>query len=220
MAHSLLEIWRSLTDPEQLIHLLSQVIQGWLGYALLAGIVFAETGLLVGLFLPGDSLLFTVGVVCGAGELDIVRICALLAVMSILGDQSGYFLGYRTGPRIFARPDSLLFKQAYVGRTQAFYEKHGGKTLIYAKFVPIVRTFAPFMAGVGRMRYLRFLAFNVWGGIGWVVSMTLGGYFLGAVPMVRHNFEKVVIGIVLVSVLPMVIHYLRSRKPAPAVAAD
>lgn len=218
--HFLLEIWRSLTDPERLIQLLSQVITGWLGYALIAGIVFAETGLLVGLFLPGDSLLFTVGVVCGAGELDIVRICILLAVMSVLGDQSGYFLGYRTGPKIFSRRDSLVFKQEYVTRTQTFYEKHGGKTLIYAKFVPIVRTFAPFMAGVGRMRYLRFLAFNVWGGIGWVVSMTLGGYFLGAVPMVRHNFEKVVIGIVLVSVLPMVIHYLRSRKPAPAVAAD
>lgn len=218
--HFLLEIWRSLTDPERLIQLLSQVITGWLGYALIAGIVFAETGLLVGLFLPGDSLLFTVGVVCGAGELDIVRICILLAVMSVLGDQSGYFLGYRTGPKIFSRRDSLVFKQEYVTRTQTFYEKHGGKTLIYAKFVPIVRTFAPFMAGVGRMRYLRFLAFNVWGGIGWVVSMTLGGYFLGAVPIVRHNFEKVVIGIVLVSVLPMVIHYLRSRKPAPAVAAD
>lgn len=217
--HFLLDVWRSLTDPERLIHLLSQVITGWLGYALLAGIVFAETGLLVGLFLPGDSLLFTVGVVAGAGELDIVRICALLTVMSILGDQSGYFLGRRTGPKIFRRPDSLLFKQAYVTRTQAFYEKHGGKTLIYAKFVPIVRTFAPFMAGVGQMRYARFASFNVWGGIGWVVSMTLAGYFLGTVPVVRHNFEKVVIGIVVVSVLPMVIHYLRSRKAVNVASA-
>ena len=102
--HFLLDVWRSLTDPERLIHLLSQVITGWAGYALLAGIVFAETGLLIGLFLPGDSLLFTVGVVCGAGELDILRICALLAVMSVLGDQSGYFLGYRTGPRFSAVP--------------------------------------------------------------------------------------------------------------------
>lgn len=215
--HVLLEVWRSLTDPERLIHLLSQVITGWLGYALLAGVVFAETGLLVGLFLPGDSLLFTVGVVCGAGELDIVRICALLTVMSVLGDQSGYFLGYRTGPRIFSRPDSLVFKQEYVTRTQAFYAKHGGKTLVYAKFVPIVRTFAPFMAGVGRMRYSRFVSFNIFGGIGWVLSMTLGGYFLGTVPIVRHNFEKVVIGIVFVSVLPMVVHYLRSRRSMPAI---
>jgi membrane-associated protein len=214
MLHSLLEVWRSLTDPERLIHLLASVITGWTGYALLAAIVFAETGLLVGLFLPGDSLLFTVGVVAGAGELDIVRICALLTFMSIAGDQSGFFLGLRTGPRIFNRPDSLVFKQEYVKRTQAFYEKHGGKTLIYAKFVPIVRTFAPFMAGVGRMRYFRFLSFNIFGGIGWVLSMTLAGYNLGNVPVIRHNFEKVVIGIAVVSVLPMVIHYFKSREPA------
>jgi membrane-associated protein len=212
MLHSLLDVWRSLTDPDRLIHLLTQVLTGWLGYALLGCIVFAETGLLVGLFLPGDSLLFTVGVVCGAGDLDIVKICALLTVVSIAGDQSGYFLGYRTGPRIFSRPDSTLFKQEYVLRTQAFYEKHGGKTLIYAKFVPIVRTFAPFMAGVGQMKYTRFLAFNIVGGLGWVLSATLAGYYLGGVPIVRHNFEKVAIGIAVVSVLPMVIQYFQSRK--------
>jgi len=218
--HFLIEVWRSLTDPEQLIHLLSQVITGGWGYALIAGVVFAETGLLVGLFFPGDSLLFTVGVVAGAGELDIFRICALLTLMSIVGDQCGYFLGYRTGPTIFRRPDSLLFKQEYVARTQAFYEKHGGKTLIYAKFVPIVRTFAPFMAGVGRMRYARFLSFNIFGGIGWVLSMTLAGYNLGGVSLIRRNFEKVVIGIVLVSVLPMILHYFRSRAAAEELGAE
>src|SRR5271170_2247438 len=212
MLHTLFDVWRSLTDPEKLIHLLTAVITGWAGYALLAGVVFAETGLLLGLFLPGDSLLFTVGVVCGAGDLDIVKICALLTVVSIAGDQSGYFLGYRTGPKIFSRPDSRFFKQEYVRRTQAFYEKHGGKTLIYAKFVPIVRTFAPFMAGVGQMKYSRFLSFNIFGGIGWVISMTLAGYFLGGIPVVRHNFEKVVIGIAVVSVLPMAIQYFRSRR--------
>ena len=213
-----LEVWRSLTDPDQLIRLLTQVITGWLGYALLAGIVFAETGLLVGLFLPGDSLLFTVGVVAGAGQLNIVEICALLTLASVLGDQSGYFLGYRTGPRIFSRPDSVVFKQAYVTRTQAFFARHGGKTLIYAKFVPIIRTFAPFMAGVGRMSYPRFFAFNLVGGIGWVLSMTLAGYYLGGIPLIRRNFEKVVIGIVIVSVLPLVIQFLKSRRslaPAP-----
>jgi membrane-associated protein len=157
-------------------------------------------------------LLFTVGVVCGAGDLDIVKICSLLVVVSILGDQSGYFLGYRTGPKIFARPDSRFFKQEYVRQTQAFYEKHGGKTLIYAKFVPIVRTFAPFMAGVGRMNYTRFLSFNIFGGLGWVLLATLAGYKFGRYPIVQHNFEKVVIGIVVVSVLPMVIQVLRSRK--------
>jgi len=212
MIASLLEVWRSLTDPDRLIHLLSQVVTGWFGYALLAGIVFAETGLLVGLFLPGDSLMFTVGVVAGAGQLDIVQICALLVAASILGDQVGYFLGYRTGPAIFSRPDSRLFKQEYVTRTQQFYERHGGKTLIYAKFVPFIRTFAPFMAGVGRMSYLRFLSFNVWGGLSWVLIATLAGYKLGAIPVVRHNFEKVVIGIVFVSVAPLLIQYLRSRR--------
>src|SRR5579862_5578103 len=212
MADSLLEIWRSLTDPDRLIHLLATALTGWYGYVLLAGIVFAETGLLVGLFLPGDSLLFTVGVVSGAGQLDIVNVCLMLAIASIAGDQSGYFLGNRTGPGIFSRPDSRFFKQEYVRRTQAFYEKHGGKTLIYAKFVPIVRTFAPFMAGVGGMRYARFFSFNVFGGLGWVLSATLAGYYLGGIPVVRHNFEKVVIGIAVVSVLPMVFQFFQSRK--------
>ena len=214
--HFILEVWRSLTNPDQLIQLLTQVLTGWLGYGLLAFIVFAETGLLVGLFLPGDSLLFTVGVVAGAGELDIVRITLLLVIASIAGDQSGYFLGRRTGPSIFSRKDSRVFKQEYVTRTQAFYAKHGGKTLIYAKFVPVVRTFAPFMAGVGRMSYSRFVSFNVFGGLGWVLSMTLAGYFLGGVPFVRRNFEKVVIGIVVVSVLPLLIQYWHSRRATAA----
>jgi membrane-associated protein len=214
-----LEVWRSLTDPERLIHLLSVVFTGWLGYALLAGIVFAETGLLVGLFLPGDSLLFTVGVVAGAGDLDIVRIGALLAFASVAGDQSGYFLGFRTGPRVFSRPDSRLFKREYVTRTMQFYERHGGKTLIYAKFVPVVRTFAPFMAGVGRMRYVRFLSFNVFGGMGWVLSMTAAGYFLGGVPFVRRNFEKVVLGIVLISVAPLVIQFVQAHRARRSLKA-
>jgi membrane-associated protein len=218
MLSTLLDVFRSLTDPDKLIHLLTQVMTGWLGYGLLASVVFAETGLLFGLFLPGDSLLFTVGVVAGAGDLDIVKICALLTVVSILGDQSGYLLGYRTGPKIFSRPDSRFFKQEYVRRTQAFYEKHGGKTLIYAKFVPIVRTFAPFMAGVGQMRYSRFLSFNIFGGIGWVISMTLAGFYLGRFEVIRHNFEKVVIGIVLISVLPVLIQYLQSRKKVSVVS--
>lgn len=211
-----IEVWRSLTDPDRLIHLLSQVITGWWGYALLASIVFAESGLLVGLFLPGDSLLFTIGVVAGAGDLDIAQIALLLVIASIAGDQSGYFLGHRAGPRIFSRPDSRVFKQEYVVNTQAFYAKHGGKTLIYAKFVPIVRTFAPFMAGVGRMPYWRFLSFNVFGGLGWVLSMTFAGYFMGGVPFIRKHFEFVVIGIVVISVLPVIVHYLQSRRETSA----
>ena len=212
MAGLLFEIWKSLTDPDRLIHLLTQVVTGWFGYALLAGVVFAETGLLIGLFLPGDSLLFTVGVVAGAGELNIAQICVVLAAASILGDQCGYFLGRRTGPAIFSRPDSRWFKQDYVTRTQHFYERHGGKTLIYAKFVPVVRAFAPYMAGVGRMKYVRFFSFNVWGGLGWVLSMTLGGYVLGNYSFIRRNFEKVVLGIVFLSVVPLLVQYLQSRR--------
>jgi len=208
----LLEVWHSLTNPDGLLHLLTAVFTGWWGYALLAAIVFAETGLLVGLFLPGDSLLFTIGVVAGAGGLDIVQILLLLTIASVAGDQSGYFLGFRTGSRIFSRPDSRLFKQEYVKRTMEFFERHGGKTLIYAKFVPIVRTFAPFMAGVGKMRYGRFLSFNVFGGIGWVASMTFAGYYLGRIAWIRQNFEKVVLGIVLISVLPVVLQLVQSRR--------
>lgn len=214
MLESLLEVWHSLTDPELLIRLLSQVITGWYGYALLAGIVFAETGLLIGLFLPGDSLLFTVGVVCGAGQLDLFEVVLLLTAAAIVGDQTGYMLGRHTGPAIFARPDSRIFKQEYVRRTQAFFAKHGGKTIIYARFVPVVRTFAPFMAGVGQMSYSRFVSFNVFGGIGWVAGIVIAGYYLGGVPIVRAHFEKVVIGIVVLSVLPLAIQYFSSRRAA------
>lgn len=212
MVQTLLEFLRTLTNPEKLIELLTTVLSGPMGYLMLFGIVFAETGLLMGFFLPGDSLLFTVGVVAGAGHLDLVLINVLLMAAAIIGDGVGYYLGRRTGPAIFKRPDSRFFKQEYIRRTEEFYARHGGKTIIYARFVPIVRTFAPFMAGVGQMRYGRFLSFNVFGGIGWVAAMTVSGYLLGNVPFVRQHFEKVVIGIVLVSVLPIVLEYFRGRK--------
>lgn len=205
-------VFKTLTDPDRLIQFLATVVTGWYGYLILFAVVFAETGLLVGFFLPGDSLLFTVGVVAGAGSLDVFTIIALLSVAAIVGDQVGYMLGKSTGSRIFDRPDSRFFKQDYLRQTQAFYDKHGGKTLIYARFVPIVRTFAPFMAGVAKMPYGRFVAYNIFGGIGWVVLMILSGYFLGQFPLVRRHFEKIVIGIVFVSVLPVVIEVLRSRK--------
>ncbi|MCC6366278.1 MAG: VTT domain-containing protein [Bryobacterales bacterium] len=212
MIEALLEFLRILTNPEKLIHLLSTVLGGPLGYLMLFGVVFAETGLLVGLFLPGDSLLFTVGVVAGAGELDIVLINVLLMAAAIIGDGTGYYLGMRTGPAIFRRPDSLLFKQEYLKRTHEFYEKHGGKTIIYARFVPIVRTFAPFVAGVGRMTYRRFLSFNIFGGIGWVFLMTMLGYGLGNVPIVRAHFEKAILGIIVISVMPVVWEFVKSRR--------
>ena len=210
--HELLELFRSLTDPEKLRALLTTVLSGWWSYALLFAIVFAETGLLVGFFLPGDSLLFTVGVVAGAGDLNVYLITAVLIVAAIVGDAVGYSLGRHAGPHVFNRPDSRFFRREHLLKTKAFYEKHGGKTIIYARFVPIIRTFAPFVAGVAQMPYSRFAAFNIFGGIGWVILMTFSGYFLGNVDIVRRHFEKVVVGIVLVSVAPVVIEYVRHRR--------
>ena len=181
----------TLTTPERLIQLLSTAMSGWLGYAMLTGIVFAETGLLVGFVLPGDSLLFTIGVVAGAGQLNLGIIMLLLTCACLLGDWCGYLLGRRAGPAIFKRPDSRFFKQEYLQRTHAFYEKHGGKTIIYAKFVPIIRTFAPFVAGVGKMQYSRFLSFDIFGAIGWVFSMTILGYGLGGIPVGAAELREV-----------------------------
>lgn len=216
MIGELIDFLRTLWTPDRLIPFLGKILTSWPGYAMLFGIVFAETGLLVGFIFPGDSLLFTIGVVAGAGDLNIYAICGTLIAAAILGDQSGYFLGYRTGPKIFNRQDSRFFKQDYVRHTQDYYDKYGGKTLILAKFVPIVRTFAPFMAGVGRMPYLRFLSFNVFGGLGWVLSMTLLGYYLGEVPIVRRHFEKVVLGIVFISVLPVIVHAWKAHRARSA----
>jgi len=218
MLQTLLEFYRTLTNPEKLIELLSTLLSGWLGYAALFGIVFSETGLLVGLFLPGDSLLFTVGVVAGAGHLDIVWVNAVLMCAAMMGDSTGYWLGRTTGPRIFNRPDSLLFKQEYITRTNAFYERYGGKTLIMARFVPIVRTFASYVAGVGQMRYLRFLPFSIGGGVGWVFSMTMLGYSLGSIPFVRRYFDKVILGIIFISLLPTVIEIFRARRSSVHMA--
>jgi membrane-associated protein len=202
MIQSVLEFLRSLTNPERLIQLLSTLLAGWWGYTALSGVVFAETGLLLGFFLPGDSLLFTVGVVSGAGRLDIVWINAALMAAALVGDTTGFFLGRHTGPRIFTRPDSRLFKQEYVRRTKEFYDRYGGKTIIMARFVPVIRTFAPFMAGVSGMRYPRFVSFSVFGNIGWVFGMTMLGYTLGGVAFVRRHFDQVVLLIIFISLLP------------------
>jgi membrane-associated protein len=202
MIHDLLDLYRTLTNPDRLIQFLSTLLSGWLGYAVLFGVVYSETGLLVGFFLPGDSFLFTVGVVAGAGSLNIVTVNLILMAAAMLGDSTGYCLGRKTGPRIFSRPDSRFFKQAYVKRTHAYYERYGGKTILIARFVPIVRTFAAFMAGVAEMPYLRFLPYSVCGGMGWVFLMTMAGYTLGSVPVVRQNFEKAILVIVFLSLLP------------------
>ena len=220
MIHTLIEFLRTLTTPERLIHLLSTVMSGWLGYAMLSGIVFAETGLLVGFVLPGDSLLFTIGVVAGAGQLNLPVILVLLTCACLLGDWSGYLLGRRTGPAIFNRPDSRFFKQEYLTRTQAFYQKHGGKTIIYAKFVPIIRTFAPFIAGVAKMQYRRYMTFDIFGVTGWVLSMTLLGYWLGKVELVQRHFEKFVLLIIFVSVLPVITQVFKARFQRKLVSSD
>ena len=216
MIDSLLGFLRSLTNPYQLIALLTTVLTGWIGYLTLFAIVFAETGLLVGFFLPGDSLMFTVGVVAGLGGLDIVWINVVLVAAAIIGDSVGYLLGRHTGRAIFHRPDSRLFKREHLIRTQEFYEKHGGKTIVYARFIPIIRTFAPFVAGVGHMNYARFLMFNVVGGILWVVGITTLGYTLGSIPIVKANFEKAILVIIFHSINTILFELYRSRRPRAA----
>jgi len=210
----LVDFLRSLTDPDKLIYLLSTVITGWYGYLALFLIVFSESGLLVGFFLPGDSLLFTVGVVAGAGKLDILSMIVLLSAASILGDGSGFFLGTTLGYKLFSNRKSRIFRREYLERTHAFYERHGGKTILYAKFVPIIRTFAAFIAGVAKMSYARFLAFNVFGAIGWVTSMIMLGYLLGGFPIIRQNFEKVVLLIIAISLVPAVLQVVNERRGA------
>ncbi len=214
---SILDAIRTVTSPERLIQFLSPLFTNWLGYAFLFAIVFSETGLLVGFFLPGDSLMFLLGTVAGAGNLNLFAVNVVLMTAAIAGDTCGYLLGRQTGPKIFNRPDSRLFRREHLDRTHAFYEKHGGKTIIYARFVPIVRTFAPFVAGVGKMDYMRFLSFNVFGGIGWVFVMTMLGYVLGGIPIVKQNLEKAVLLVILISVAPIVVEaWKASRKPARA----
>ena len=185
----------------------------WGGYILLVGIVFTETGLLVGLFLPGDSLLITAGLLAGAGSLNIWWLNALLIAAAIAGDSTGYAIGARMGPRIFTREKSLLFNPKHVERTQRFYERYGPKTIVIARFVPIIRTFAPVLAGVGTMRYRRFLAYNVLGGIGWVASMTGAGYVLGqTVPNISKHMHVLVIVIIVLSCVPIAVEIYRERR--------
>ncbi len=189
----------------------------WGGILMLVPIVFVETGLFVGFFLPGDSLLVTAGVFAAAGHLDVRLILTLVALAAVAGDQVGYYIGYQTGPRIFRREDSLLFKRAHLLRAQSFYEQHGGKTIILARFMPIIRTFAPLVAGVGQMRYGRFVSYNVVGGVLWVWSMTLLGYGLGrSVPDIDRHIHLVIIAVVFLSILPGIIEYFRNRARASA----
>jgi membrane-associated protein len=181
-------------------------------YGLMA-VVFAETGLLVGFFLPGDSLLITAGLFAARGDLDIRWLVPSLILSAIAGNATGYAIGKRTGKALYSRPDSLLFRHEHVAMTREYYERHGGKTIILAQFIPILRTFAPVVAGVGEMGYTKFATYNVVGAILWVGSMTLGGYALGnVVPNIEQRIHYVVAIVIAVSLLPPGIAYLRRRR--------
>jgi len=180
-------------------------------YIILFLIIFAETGLVITPFLPGDSLIFAVGTLAGASYLNILIIYSVLLIAAILGDTVNYWIGHHLGARVFTKENSRIFNKTYLEKTNEFYRKHGGKTIILARFVPVVRTFAPFVAGVGKMHYGTFLSYNIVGGFIWVTSLTFAGYFFGQIPLIKNNFEYVVIGIVFISVLPILTELIKHR---------
>ncbi len=185
--------------------------QGWT-YAILFLIIFCETGLVVTPFLPGDSLLFALGALSASGSLNVIALGALLMCAAIIGDNLNYWIGRTIGAKLFTSENSKLFNKSYLERTEKFYTKYGTKTVVIARFVPIVRTFAPFVAGFGRMNYAKFLTFSVLGGILWICGLLGLGYFFGNLPFVKNNFGIVVIAIIFISILPAVIEALKARK--------
>ena len=189
---------------------LTQTYGLWI-YAILFLIVFCETGLVVTPFLPGDSLLFAAGAVAALGGMNVHIAAALLLAAAVIGDATNFAIGKYFGEKLFAKPDSRVFKREYLDKTHAFYEKYGGKTIILARFVPIVRTFAPFVAGMGNMHYGRFIRYNIIGALMWVGLLTYAGYFFGELPVVKNNFGLVVIGIIVVSVLPMAVEIAKAK---------
>jgi membrane-associated protein len=203
------EIFTHLTDLEYLIDF---ACKNGIAYTLLTIFVFAETGMLVGFFLPGDSLLVTAGIFAARGQLDISLLIALLVGATLSGDSLGYFIGYKLGPKIFTKEKSFFFRKDYIIKTQNFYDKYGGMTIAVARFMPIIRTFAATVAGVAQMKYTKFLAFDIIGGIAWVLSMTFIGYFLGQLfPGVVKRLELVIIIVVVVSLLPAIIKYVSHK---------
>jgi membrane-associated protein len=206
-----------------LLHLdrhLAEMIQqyGAWTYLILFLIIFCETGLVVTPLLPGDSLLFAVGTFCALGALDLGWILILLALAAILGDAVNYAIGYRLGPRVFRSERSRFLNRRHLERTHEFYERYGPITIVLARFIPIIRTFAPFVAGIGRMTYARFAVYNVAGGIAWIAIFVLGGYAFGNIPVVKRNFTLVILAIIVLSVLPGVIEYVRQRRQSTGAA--
>jgi membrane-associated protein len=204
--HWLLDFFHRIRDVRGII--------AWGGYVGLTAIIFAETGLLIGFFLPGDSLLVTAGLLAATtGVFNVWWLGLLLTAASVLGNTSGYAIGRATGPRLFSREDSLLFNKKHLVRAREFYERHGGKTVIIARFMPIVRTFVPVVAGMGQMEYRRYTIYNVIGGIGWIWSMLFIGYFLGRyIPGVDKHIESVILLVILISFMPGLIGWARARK--------
>jgi membrane-associated protein len=195
---------------------LSTVIQdyGVWTYLILFLIIFCETGLVVTPILPGDSLLFAAGTFAARGALDVGLVLLLLSLAAVAGDTLNYAIGYRVGPQVFRKEGVRFLNREYLDRTHRFYERYGAKTIVIARFVPVIRTFAPFVAGIGRMSYARFVTYNVAGGVGWILSLVLGGYAFGNIPVVKQNFTLVIFAIIVLSVLPGVIEYLRQRTQA------
>mgnify|MGYP001353860200 CR=1 FL=1 len=210
--HKILELWKIFTHLDQYLGQWSASMGSGL-YALLFFVIFAETGLVVTPFLPGDSLLFAVGALCAleGSAIRIEFIVPLLIVAAVLGDAVNYAVGYRLGPKVFKSESSRWLNRKHLDKTQAFYDKYGGKTIIIARFVPIVRTFAPFVAGIGKMGYRRFVLYNVIGGVAWVTLFTVAGYQFGNLPLVKKQFHLVIVAIIVLSVMPAVIEFLKER---------
>jgi membrane-associated protein len=212
-----------LAQPDNLQALVNLSGPWWVSYLILFAIIFSETGLLVGFFLPGDSLLFAAGLLSSQGVFHVGLLIGTLCAAAVVGDGVNFYLGLQMSERVFERGRLRLVKHSHLIAAKEFYERHGGKAIILARFIPLVRTFTPFVAGVARMSYARFALYNVLGGIGWISSMLLCGYWLGQIPWIRDHFEMVVIGIVLVSVIPVfggvARHWLQARKSALAQAS-
>jgi len=197
------------------LNVIIQTYGGWT-YMLLFIVIFIETGLVVTPFLPGDSLLFAAGTFAALGSLNVGLLFVLLSGAAIAGDTANYWIGHFVGPKVFSRENVRFLNREYLDRTHQFYEKHGGKTIILARFIPIIRTFAPFVAGIGKMTYWRFISYNVVGGLVWPAIFLFGGYYFGNIPFVKRNFTIVILAIIFISVLPMIIEFLSHRlRPSP-----